>query len=100
MKSPNSCLKYFGRPTVVELVSAKLAAGLELRLFKTFLRGPLDSFDIMDHERDPPAAAKEGRFEALKWLFDRMKGDPNYADAKVFKQICASAASGGHLEIL
>ena len=100
MESRNSCLKYFERPEVAELVSSRLAPGLELRLFQTFLRGSgVDPFETMDCKRDAQAAAREGRFGGVKWLVNCMKSAPEELEL-YFTRICKSAASGGHLHIL
>ena len=50
---------YFLLPEIAELVSANLAAGLESRLFRTFLSPGLDPFETMDREEDLLAAARE-----------------------------------------
>jgi hypothetical protein len=106
MSSRKPCLKYFEKPDVAELISSRLYDGLEFRLFHTILRNirgsgdPIDPFVTMDREEDLLAAAREGRFGAVEWLFDCMNKAPKNGDTKVFARICASAASCGQLEIL
>ena len=105
MKSKKSCLKYFERPEVVEQISARSAAGLELRHFQTFLReprgsgGPIYPLETMDREKDLLAAAREGRLIAVKWIFNCMKEAPKYSKFRVFRQICLMAALCGHLKV-
>ncbi len=68
-----TCLGYFENPVIVELVSSRLADGLEKRLFQTFIRdipgsgAPLTTFESMNRD-DLVAAAREGHFGAVKWL--------------------------------
>jgi hypothetical protein len=95
------------QPEVAEQMSSRLAAGggqgLELRMFQTFLRnirGSGDPFETMDRKEDLPAAAREGRFGAVKWLFACVNGAPKDGDKRVFAEIYAKAASSGHMEIL
>ena len=101
-----SCLEYFESPQIAELVSSRLGGGLDLRLFQTFLRDPRgsldpppDPFETLIREEDPPSAAREGHSGVVKWLWSCMRGAPADGDGKVFAMLCASAASGGRLEI-
>ena len=91
---------YFLRPEVAELVSAKLAPGLESRLFRTFLSHGLDPFETMDRDEDLLAAARDGRLGAAEWLYNAMKEAPEPGDPLIFAHVCAEAASGGNIDVL
>ena len=94
---------YFTRPDVAELLSAQMAAGLESRLFRTFLSdvsGSSDPFETMDRKEDLLAAARDGRLGAVEWLFRAMKQAPEPGDALIFARVCTKAASGGSIQVL
>ena len=105
MESKKSCLKYFDDPDIAELVSERLVGDFDRRLFQAFLRDPLGTsdlktFDTMRWWEDPVAAAREGRFGVVKWLFKSIRAEPVAGDPDALGRLCAAAASGGHIEIL
>jgi hypothetical protein len=113
METKKTCLAYLERPEVAELVSSKLAGGLETRLFRAFLQdvpgrasdpqgeqNAQDPFETLDRENDLLEAAREGYLGAVEWLHARMMADPKEGDARVFARVCAEAASGGRLDVL
>jgi hypothetical protein len=104
MEIGKSCLDYFKKPEIVDLLSCTLSSGLEKRLFETFIldqQGEVENpFEILDRENDLIAAVKEGHFGAVKWIYRCMKGNPKNEDRKAFASICFEAASCGRLDIL
>ena len=77
------CMQYFERADVVELVSSKLAGGLDLRLFRTFILDPVNPFETLDREKDLLAAARQGRSSVVKWIHSCMTADPKKGDDRV-----------------